>query len=157
MECNLIWYRNLFFITCTTISACGTGCVNMIAVNQYKQKNLFDETKWWTWRDSNSLPLRCERSALPDELQARVKKRIDCTHRQRQTKMIVNHGVEAGAGEGTWTHTRQEPVPKTGASTNSATPARYALLYHRYGCLSIYMTWNFCLTEGISVVCQISY
>ena len=119
-------------------------------------KNLFDETKWWTWRDSNSLPLRCERSALPDELQARVKKRIDCTHRQRQTKMIVNHGVEAGAGEGTWTHTRQEPVPKTGASTNSATPARYALLYHRYGCLSIYMTWNFCLTEGIGVVYHIS-
>ena len=35
-------------------------------------KNLFDETKWWTWRDSNSLPLRCERSALPGELQARM-------------------------------------------------------------------------------------
>lgn len=26
---------------------------------------------WWTIRDSNSRPLRCERSALPTELQAR--------------------------------------------------------------------------------------
>ena len=40
-------------------------------------KNLFDETKWWTWRDSNSLPLRCERSALPGELQARMYEKTD--------------------------------------------------------------------------------
>ena len=30
-----------------------------------------DRIDWWTWGDSNPLPLRCERSALPNELQAR--------------------------------------------------------------------------------------
>lgn len=28
--------------------------------------------RWWTWADSNRLPRRCERRALPIELQART-------------------------------------------------------------------------------------
>lgn len=46
------------------------------AFSSSKAQDPKNKPKWWTWSDSNRLPPRCKRGALPDELQAQINARL---------------------------------------------------------------------------------